>query len=112
MIKKSSALTTTTSLQTIYTVPNGKRAEWKMLWLSNVSGSNGTFDVTYYNKANDATFTFFNDHTLSAKDFFQIGGEFYEFVTMREGDYVQISATQPMTAVVSVIEHNDIIQGG
>jgi len=112
MIKKSSALTTTTSLQTIYTVPNGKRAEWKMLWVSNVSGSNGTFDVTYYNKANDTTFTFFNDHTLSAKDFFQIGGEFYEVVTMREGDYVQISATQPMTAVVSVIEHNDVIQGG
>jgi len=25
---------------------------------------------------------------------------------------VQISATQPMTAVVSVIEHNDVIQGG
>ena len=112
MIKKSSALTTTTSLQTIYTVPNGKRAEWKMLWLSNVSGSNGPFDVTYYNKANDTTFTFFDDHTLSAKDFFQIGVEYYEFVTMREGDYVQISATQPMTAVVSVIEHNDVIQGG
>ena len=112
MIKKSSALTTTTSLQTIYTVPNGKRAEWKMLWLSNVSGSNGTFDVTYYNKANDATFAFFDDHTLSAKDFFQIGGEYYEFVTMREGDYIQISASQAMTAVVSVIEHNDVIQGG
>jgi hypothetical protein len=112
MIKKSSALTTTTSLQTIYTVPNGKRAEWKMLWLSNVSGSNGTFDVTYYNKANDATFAFFDDHTLSSKDFFQIGGEYYEFVTMREGDYIQISASQAMTAVVSVIEHNDVIQGG
>ena len=112
MIKKSRALTTTTSLQTIYTVPNGKRAEWKMLWVSNVSGSNGTFDVTYYNAESDQTFTFFDDHTLSAKDFFQIGGDYYEFVTMREGDYVQVSASQPMTAVVSVIEHNDIIKGG
>ena len=112
MIKKSSALTTTTSLQTVYTVPNGKRAEWKMLWVSNVSGSNGNFDVTYYNKENDVTFSFFDDHTLSAKDFFQIGGEYYEFVTMREGDYIQISASQAMTAVVSVIEHNDVIQGG
>jgi len=112
MIKKSSALTTTTSLQTIYTVPNGKRAEWKMLWVSNVSGSNGTFDVTYYNKVNDITFSFFSNHVLSAKDFFQIGGEYYEFVTMQEGDYVQISSTQPMTAVISVIEYNDIIQGG
>ena len=112
MIKKSSALTTTTSLQTIYTVPTGKRAEWKMLWISNVSGSNGTFDVTYYNKSNDITFSFFSDHVLSSKDFFQIGGEYYEFVTIQEGDYVQISSTQPMTAVISVIEYNDIIQGG
>jgi hypothetical protein len=112
MIKKSRALTTTTSLQTIYTVPNGKRAEWKMLWVSNVSGSNGTFDVQYYNAESGQTFTFFDDHTLSAKDFFQVGGEYYEFVTMSEGDYVQVSANHPMTAVVSVIEHNDIIKGG
>jgi len=112
MIKKSRALTTTTSLQTIYTVPNGKRAEWKMLWCSNVSGSNGTFDVRYYNSESGQTFAFFDDHVLSAKDFFQIGGEFYEFVTMSEGDYVQVSASQPMTAVVSVIEYNDIIKGG
>ena len=112
MIKKSRALTTTTSLQTIYTVPNGKRAEWKMLWVSNVSGSNGTFDVQYYNAESGQAFTFFDDHTLSAKDFFQVGGEYYEFVTMSEGDYVQVSANHPMTAVVSVIEYNDIIKGG
>ena len=112
MIKKSRALTTTTSLQTIYTVPNGKRAEWKMLWVSNVSGSNGTFDVQYYNAESGQTFTFFDDHTLSAKDFFQVGGEYYEFVTMSEGDYIQVSANHPMTAVVSVVEHNDIIKGG
>ena len=112
MIKKSRALTTTTSLQTIYTVPNGKRAEWKMLCVSNVSGSNGTFDVQYYNAESGQTFTFFDDHTLSAKDFFQVGGEYYEFVTMSEGDYVQVSANHPMTAVVSVIEYNDIIKGG
>ena len=112
MIKKSRALSTTATLQTIYTVPNGKQAEWKMLWISNHSGSNGTFDVTYYNKESDTTFTFFDNHVLSAKDFFEVGGQYYEFVVMSEGDYIQVSATQPMTAVVSVIEHNDIIQGG
>lgn len=112
MIKKSRALSTTATLQTIYTVPNGKQAEWKMLWISNHSGSNGTFDVTYYNKESDTTFTFFDNHVLSAKDFFEVGGQYYEFVVMSEGDYIQISATQPMTAIVSVIEHNDIIKGG
>jgi hypothetical protein len=112
MIKKSRALSTTATLQTIYTVPNGKQAEWKMLWISNHSGSNGSFDVTYYNKESDTTFTFFDTHTLSFKDFFEVGGQYYEFVMMGEGDYIQISATQPMTAIVSVIEHNDIIKGG
>jgi hypothetical protein len=112
MINKSSALSTTATLQTIYTVPNGKRAEWKMLWISNISGSNGNFDVTYYSKENDATLTFFDDHALSAKDFFQIGGQPFEFVCLKEGDYIQISSSQTMTAVVSVVEYNDIIQGG
>ena len=112
MINKSSALSTTATLQTIYTVPNGKRAEWKMLWISNVSGSNGTFTVTYYNKANNATLTFFNAHVLSAKDFFNIGGQPFEFVCLKEGDYIQISSSQPMTVVVSLVEYNDIIQGG
>ena len=112
MIKKSRALSTTGTLQTIYTVPNGKQAEWKMLWISNHSGSNGTFDVNYYNKESNTTFVFFDNHVLSAKDFFQVGGEYYEFVIMGEGDYIQVSATQPMTAVASVIESNVIIKGG
>lgn len=112
MIKKSKALSATGTLQTIYTVPNGKQAEWKMLWISNHSGSNGTFDVNYYNKESNTTFVFFDNHVLSAKDFFEVGGQYYEFVMMSEGDYIQISSTQPMTAIVSVIEHNDIIKGG
>jgi len=112
MIKKSSALTTTTSLQTIYTVPNGKKAEWRMLWISNIHGGNGHFDVTYYNKANDATLTFFDSYILNAKDFFKIGGAEFEFVMMSEGDYIQISADRAMTAVVSVVEYNDVIKGG
>ena len=112
MIKKSRALSTTATLQTVYTVPNGKQAEWKMLWISNHSGSNGNFDVTYYNKESDTTFTFFDNHVLSSKDFFEVGGQYYEFVMMSEGDYIQISASQSMTAIVSVIEHNDIIKGG
>ena len=112
MIKKSFALSTTSSLQTIYTVPNGKQAEWRLLWISNVSGSNGNFDVTYYNKESNTTFTFFDNHSLSSKDFFEVGGEYSEYVMMGEGDYIQISASQSMTAIVSVIEHNDIIKGG
>lgn len=112
MIRKSSAIPTTASLQTIYQVPNGKKAEWRMLWVSNTSGSNGAFTVTYYNKANNATMFFFDGHALSSKDFFQIGGKEHEFVIMHEGDYIQISSTQDMSAVVSTIEFDDIVKGG
>jgi hypothetical protein len=49
MIKRSYALTATTSLQTIYTVPEGARTEWTLLWVSNISGSNASVTVTYYN---------------------------------------------------------------
>ena len=112
MIRKSKALSSTPTLQTIYTVPNGKKTEWCMLWVSNISGSNGSFDVTYYNKEADATIVFFADHVLSAKDFFQIGGNQNEIVMMYEGDYIQISSTQPMTSLISLIEYDDIIKGG
>lgn len=83
-----------------------------MLWVSNISGSNGSFDVTYYNKEADATIVFFADHVLSSKDFFQIGGNQNEIVVMHEGDYIQISSTQPMTSLISLIEYDDIIKGG
>lgn len=112
MIRKSKALATTPTLQTIYTVPNGKKAEWCMLWVSNISGSNGAFTISYYNKAADATLLFFSDHVLSAKDFFQIGGAQNEFIVMYEGDYIQMSSTQDMSAVVSIIEFDDIVKGG
>tara|TARA_R110001632_G_scaffold116676_4_gene228414 strand:- start:111 stop:449 length:339 start_codon:yes stop_codon:yes gene_type:complete len=112
MIKKSSVMTTTTALQSLYTVPNGKRTEWKTAWISNISGSHGSFTFTYYNNKTSTTYTIFNAHTLSSKEFFTMGGEQFEFVVMYEGDYIQVSATHPMTAIVSVVEYNDIIQGG
>lgn len=112
MIRKSKALSTTPTLQTIYTVPNGKKTEWCMLWVSNISGSNGSFDVTYYNKEADATVVFFADHVLSSKDFFHIGGNQNEIVVMHEGDYIQLSSTQDMTALISLIEYDDIVKGG
>ena len=112
MIKKSEGRHLTSTLQTVYTVPNGKRADWMMLWVSNTSGSNASLTATYYNKANNATLTMFDDYTITSKDFFQVGGATNEFVCMKEGDYIQLSTTQDCTAIISVYEYNDIIQGG
>jgi hypothetical protein len=107
MIKRSYALTATTSLQTIYTVPEGARTEWTMLWVSNISGSNATIDVTYYNAASSSTLLLFDDYTISSKAFFEVGGNFNEFLIMGEGDYIQVSSTHSCTFITSVIEYDN-----
>lgn len=107
MIKRSYALEATTSLQTIYTVPEGARTEWTMLWISNTSGSNATIDVNYYNAANATTIKIFDDHPVSSKDFFTVGGNYHEFLIMSENDYIQVSSTQPCTFITSLIEYDN-----
>lgn len=107
MIKRSYALTATTSLQTIYTVPVGARTEWTMLWVSNISGSTATIDVTYYNAASSTTLLLFDDYTISSKAFFTVGGDFNEFLIMSENDYIQVSSTHPCTFITSVIEYDN-----
>lgn len=104
--KITSGLALTTSLQTIYTVPDYKEADWVLLYITNTSGSNGTVTVNYYNAEASATLPVLDGYTLSSKDFFNIGGKFNEFIYMKSGDYIQASATQPMTILVSVIENN------
>ena len=112
MIKKSFPVVSSATTQTIYTVPANKKAHWVMLWVSNTSGSNGTMTIDYYNAESAVTVPMFNGFTISAKDFFQVGGNYNEFVHMSEGDYVTIDSTQPMTAIMSIIEYNDVIKGG
>ena len=107
MIKRSYALTATTSLQTIYTVPEGARTEWTMLWVSNISGSNATIDVTYYNAASSTTITLFDDYTVSSKSFFRVGGNYHEFLIMGEGDYIQVSSTHACTFITSLVEYDN-----
>jgi len=45
-------------------------------------------------------------YTLSAKEFFQIGGQYNEFIMMEAGDKIQASASSSATILISVIEHN------
>jgi hypothetical protein len=33
-------------------------------------------------------------------------------VVMHEGDYIQLSSTQDMTSLISLIEYDDIVKGG
>ena len=105
-IRKSFGATLTATPASLYTVPVGKKAEWVHAYITNVSGSNGTVDMSVNG------FVLLNDYTVSAKDFKDIGGTINSFVMLEAGQTITASATQSMTLVVSIIEHNDIIQGG
>ena len=112
MIKKSFGANLTGTLQDIYEVPVGKRAHWVLMYVSNTSGSNGTCDVDFYDASATATLPVLDTYTVTAKEYFQIGGDYNSFITMEEGDKISASATQSMTVLLSVIEENAIIQGG
>jgi hypothetical protein len=111
MIKKSFGLPLTTSYQTVYQVPNGKKAEWVLLYVTNTSGSTSGFSVRIWNEQAQAYMTVFDDYSLSSNEFFKIGGGFNEFIMLKEGDKIEAYGSG-MTLLVSIIEYNDIIQGG
>ena len=112
MIRKSYGAVLTGTSQTLYTVPNGKSAQWVLMYITNTSGSNGTVEVDYYNAEQDSTFSILEGYTITAKDLFQIGGTINAFIMMREGDSISAFSTQQMTMLMSFIEENAIIQGG
>lgn len=111
-IRKSYGKVLTGTSQTVYTVPQGKRTQWVLMYITNTSGSNGTVEVDYYNAEQDVTFSVLEGFAVTSKQFFQIGGEINAFIMMQEGDSISAFATQPMTMLVSLIEENAVIQGG
>mgnify|MGYP001044106706 FL=1 len=104
--KRSVGAALTTTLTDIYEVPANKRAEWILVYVTNTSGSTETFSVTYYDASADASLPILSGYSLSAKEFFQIGGQYNEFIMMEAGDKIQASASTAATILVSVIEHN------
>jgi hypothetical protein len=114
MIKKSFGVSLLTTNQTIYEVPSGKRAQWVLLYATNTSGSTSSFTTTLYDASEAASLSVFTAYSLSSKEFFKIGGEFNEFISMKEGDKIIASCptNNAITMLVSVIEENDVIQGG
>lgn len=114
MIKKTFGGSLLTTNTTLYEVPVGKKAQWVLLYATNTSGSTSNFSVDFYDSSESATLAIFDGYGLSAKEFFKIGGEFNEFVSMKEGDKIigSCSTDNAVTMLVSVIEENDVIQGG
>lgn len=114
MIKKTFGASLQTTDTTLYEVPTGKKAQWVSVYATNTSGSTSNFTVDFYDSSETATLSIFDAYSLSSKEFFQIGGEVNEFIAMYEGDKITASCAtnNAITMLVSVIEENDIIQGG
>lgn len=104
--KVSRGAVLTTSLQDIYEVPEHKEAHWVLMYITNTSGSNETVTVNFYDASETATLPILSGYSISSKDFFEIGGQFNEFIYMNTGDKITASATDSMTMLVSIIEHN------
>ena len=114
MIKKTFGGSLLTTDTTLYEVPAEKKAQWVLLYATNTSGSTSDFSVDFYDASESATLAVFDGYSLSSKEFFKIGGEFNEFISMKAGDKIiaSCSTDNAFTMLVSVIEENDIIQGG
>ena len=114
MIKKSFGAELTTTEITLYEVPTGKKTEWKMLYATNTGSANKKFNARVYKAADDVYLTIFDEFIVNTKDFFHIGGAEFEFIMLDEGDKILVSGEtdDDITLLVSVIEYNDVIQGG
>jgi len=112
MIKKSFGGALTGTSTTYYTVPTGKKAEWTLLYIMNTSGSNETVNVDFYDASTDSTLSILNDFQISSKDFLKLGGGTTDFVILEEGDQIKADSNHACSLLISVIEYNDIIQGG
>lgn len=114
MIKKTFGASLQTTDTTLYEVPTSKKAQWVLLYATNTSGSTSNFSVSFYDSSESVTLDVFDGYSLSSKEFFKIGGEFNEFISMKAGDKIVASCAtnDAITMLVSVIEENDVIQGG
>jgi|11BtaG_2_1085332.scaffolds.fasta_scaffold03160_3 hypothetical protein len=113
-IKKSFGASLQTTDTTLYTVPAGKKAEWVLIYATDTAGSTTSFDVDYYDASETATLAILDGKSLSANDFFKVGGEPNAFIMMAGGDKIigRCASNDDVTMLISVIESNDIIQGG
>jgi hypothetical protein len=112
MIKKSAYGTLGTTSWPIYTVPDNKKAEWVMLYVTNYGGSTTTFNLVISRQG--ATSPLYSAYSLGAKETIKMGGGVNDFIMLPEGTQIVASAgtNNSIEIVVSLIEYDAIIQGG
>ena len=107
MINKSfGAHITSAGTTTLYTVPTNKKAEYRAAYITNTAGSNGTVTMVI------GGLNFLVGYTIASKEILHLGGRENDFIVLTAGQTITGTSTQDMTMIVSIIEYNDIIQGG
>ena len=112
MIRKSFGKELTASWQTIYEVPDSKKAEWVMLYCVNGTGSTDDFSarISY---ADSTTLDIFVQEQMADGEFFRMGGTVNDFIALNAGDKIEAkNGSSGFSFLVSVIEEPSIIQGG
>lgn len=118
MIKKSVlkgvVATNGSELTTLYTVPTGKKAELVMVWITNPDSGNRDFHLEIYNSVEDETIVVLDDYPLNDREILQLGGTANSFVILYQGDTIKArgSNNSNFKVVLSIIEHNHIVDGG
>lgn len=116
-IGKSFVVTLGTTPNTvIYEVPAGKKAQWTLLFLSNIAGATRNYNVAIYDASEATTVNLFSNASLSSGSTakFNANGFATDVVYFKEGDQIQCWAgtASSITAIITVFERNDVIQGG
>ena len=81
---------TPTVKTTVYTVPTGYYALWKLCYIVNHTGGNKTVDVWWYDSSAATEITVLASYTLNADQYIKFDGSSY--VVLEEGDQIRITA--------------------
>lgn len=115
MIRKSVVKSLTPGVMTtLYEVPANKKAEIRMIWISNPGSNNKEIELDVYNAAADETIIVLDGYTVNSDSFLQLGGTENTFVCMAAGDKLLAEATtgSNFSVIVSFVEEKALVQGG
>ena len=76
--------------QTLYTVPDGYRASWNLLYLINNTASSKTFTIGWYNEAGTLQANIFKSYPVSSKTYIMFDSG--AWVNMESGDYITVTS--------------------
>jgi hypothetical protein len=90
---------------TIYTVPTGYYALFRVVYIHNTTGNNKTFTLQWFDTSANTTIDILSAYPFTAKQYLELNGNAY--VVMEEGD--QLRVTPESTSAFAVIATFDQI---